>query len=163
MFSFWSLRSRREFERLVVPDLCAVIFDGRLVGVRRVLRAPKTAQAEIAQQSALHHHQTEPVRDRAHEGLSRAGETDAVVHEIIHGVCGGDGTTTAARYVTEAVQQDGRLRDGYHQTQQSQSGQRAHHADQPSRLGPREVFLTLRNVRRRSVHNATHLLQLPVP
>lgn len=137
IYAFVFRRFRRErVERLVVFDVRAVVLGGRVVGVRRVLRAAETAEAEAAEQSSLHHHQTEPVRDRAHEGLPRARETHAVVHQTVDG----DGAAARQRHDAEAVQQDGRLRDGHHQTEQPRAGQRAR--DEGQRLGTREVLLT---------------------
>lgn len=76
----------REFKQLRVLDLFAVVLDGRHVDGHRVLRVAETAEAQVAQQSTLHHDQAESVRDCAHEGLSRASQTDAVVHKIVDGV-----------------------------------------------------------------------------
>lgn len=113
-----------------------VVPDGRHVGRHRVLRVAEAPEAEAAQQPALHHHQAEPVRDGADEGLPDAGQADAVVHQVDHG-----GRATRQRHAAEAVQQDAGLRDGHHQAQQPQPGERAH-AHQPPGPGAGEVLLT---------------------
>lgn len=88
----------------------AVILDGRFAGVHRVLRVAQATEAQVAEQPALHHLETEPVRDGAHEGVPDARQTDAVVHQVDHGR-----STGLQRHATEAVQQVSRLRDGHHQ------------------------------------------------
>lgn len=66
--------------------MSGVVPDGRRADVRRVLRVAETAQAQAAQQPTLHHHQTEPVRDGANEGVPGANrQADAVVHETVDG------------------------------------------------------------------------------
>lgn len=136
----------REFERFGRVGVPGVVPDGRRADVRRFLRVAETAQAQAAQQSSLHHHQAEPVRDGADEGVpGTGGQADAVVHETVDG----RGPSPQRqrrhgrrRYAAQAVQQDGRLRNGHHQTEQPQSGQRAH-ANQPRpRPGTGKVFLT---------------------
>lgn len=116
--------------------MSAVVPDGRHGGVRRVLRVAQATEAQVAEQPALHHHETEPVRDGAHEGVPGTGQTDAVVHQVDHG-----GRARVQRHAAEAVQQVARLRDGHDQAQQPQPGQRAH-AHQSPGLGAREVLLT---------------------
>lgn len=91
-----------DLERVHVPGVHPVVPDGRHVGRRRVLRVAETTEAEATQQPSLHHHQAEPVRDGADEGLSVAGQADAVVHQVDH-------SAARQRHAAEAVQQDAGL------------------------------------------------------
>lgn len=115
-----------------------VVPDGRLAGMRLVLRMAQTPEAQVAEQPSLHHQQAEPVRDGADEGLPDSCQTNAVVHQIVDGRRNG---SPQRQHVAQAVQQDGRLRDGHHQAEQSQPGQRAHAGQSPG-LGTGKVFLT---------------------